>query len=421
MNQTACSREYIIPLALVILLIGLTSCTSGGTPAHVVLLTPASSASQQAQSQQEQGLSTPLAKHTHPLYLKGKTPSLSWIVGNDCQRGVQAYLRSAATNPDAALVGTGWVNPINGNLITGSNNCVVGSNSMDTVVQLVHSKGGMVYLTITMATEGSDAWTHQQAADYVDQATIDSGYIDTIVQEVTRASYDGVIMDLEGVDGNHPNIQQLFATFNKRLHTALQSLHKWDGIALIHKVSDHDDTYRLNAFENWSLLAPTVDFFVIMALDHSILTPGPGVSLDWLNQIVVYALQTMPDMLPHLIWELPFYGNSWYWQAGSWVSDGSITYQDAQALIQRVAPAQIDTSASNVNDSYTPHLVYTDASNVKHALWYLTPKSLYNLIKSFEQKLSQEPQFANGMLQISFWWRTTQEPQEFWSMLDTLY
>jgi spore germination protein YaaH len=272
-----------------------------------------------------------------------------------------------------------------------------------------------------MATEGSDAWTHQQAADYVDQATTNSHYIDTIVQEVMRANYDGVIMDLEGVDGNHPMIQQLFATYNQRLHAALQPLHKWYGIALIHKVSDHDDTYRLNAFEDWHLLAPIADFLVIMALDHSIFTPGPGVSLDWLNQMVAYALQTMPGMLPHLIWELALYGASWHSQAGSWVSDGSVTYQQAQALIEQVSPAQIDTSASNVNDSYTPHLIYTDASGVRHALWYFTPKSLYNVIVSFRQTLSQKPQFAHGLLQIAVWWRTTQEPQEFWSMLDTLY
>jgi spore germination protein YaaH len=334
---------------------------------------------------------------------------------------MQAYLRSAATNPDAALVGTGWIDPTNGSLIRGSNHCVDGSDSMDSVVQLVHSKGGMAYLTITMDTEDPDAWTHQQAADYIDQATTNSHYIDTIVQEVTRANYDGVIMDLEGVDSTHPNIQQLFATYNQHLHAALQALHKWYGIALIHKVSDHDDTYRLNAFEDWRLLAPTADFLVIMALDESIFTPGPGVSLDWLKQMVAYALQTMPDMLPRLIWELPLYGSSWHLQAGNWVSDGSVTYQQAQALLQQVSPAQTDASASNVNDSYTPHLVYTDASGVKHALWYFTPKSLYNLAVSFQQILSQKPQFDHGLLRIAVWWRTTQEPQEFWSMLDTLY
>ncbi|MGZ3611297.1 MAG: DNA gyrase subunit A, partial [Ktedonobacteraceae bacterium] len=134
--------------------------------------------------------------------------------------------------------------------------------------------------------------------DYMIVATKKGEVKKTAMDEFEVVRRSGLIaMDLEGDDGNHPMIQQLFATYNQRLHAALQPLHKWYGIALIHKVSDHDDTYRLNAFENWHLLAPTADFLVIMALDHSIFTPGPGVSLDWLNQMVAYALQTMPDML----------------------------------------------------------------------------------------------------------------------------
>ena len=83
--------------------------------------------------------------------MRGKVASLGWIVGRDCQRGLQAYLKTADSNPDAALVGTGWVDPTNGHLINGqSNNCMPGSLSMDNVVQLVHSKGGMAYLTVAM-------------------------------------------------------------------------------------------------------------------------------------------------------------------------------------------------------------------------------------------------------------------------------
>src|SRR6202165_1096238 len=118
----------------------------------------------------------------------GKVASLGWIVGRDCQRGIQAYLKTAATNPDVALVGTGWVDPTTGKLINGEhNNCMPGSLSMDNVVQLVHSKGGMAYLTITMETDGSaTAWTSQQQSDYIAKATTDAGYIDTIVNEVKR-------------------------------------------------------------------------------------------------------------------------------------------------------------------------------------------------------------------------------------------
>src|ERR1700686_3961247 len=136
----------------------------------------------------------------------GKVASLGWIVGRDCQRGIQAYLKTAATNPDAALVGTGWVDPTTGKLINGEHNiCMPGSLSMDNVIQLVHSKGGMAYLTITMETDGSaTAWTSQQQSDYIAKAATDQGYVDNIVHEVQRANYDGVIMDLEAGDPNYP-------------------------------------------------------------------------------------------------------------------------------------------------------------------------------------------------------------------------
>ena len=351
------------------------------------------------------------------VLLKGKTASLSWIYGRDCLRGMQAYLQSASADPDAALVGTGWVNPADGSLINGHNNCVAGGPSMDTVVQLVHSRGGIAYLTITMNTEGPDPWSVQQAAAYIDKATTDQGYIDTIIHEVVRAGYDGVIMDLEGVDHSYPAIQQVFTMYNQRLWTALQALHKWYGIALIPKVQDND----YNFFQNWRLLAHAADFVVIMAVDESYFTPGPAVSLPWLRHLLTYALQTMPEMVPRIIWELPLYGDIWHWENNGWVFDDSITFHAAQALVQQATPTHIDAQASNMQDTYAPHVVYTDASGVKHAVWYPTGKSLCTIINDFWQILKQEPRFGNSRLQIAVWWRTTQEPQDFWPLLDKLY
>src|SRR5437016_1770615 len=197
------------------------------------------------QSQQQAPTSDP---NTHHL-LNGKMASLGWIVGRDCQRGLRAYLQTADTNPDAALVGTGWLDPTTGTFISGqNNNCTPGS----------------------------------------------------------------FIMDLEAGLATYPNIQQLFTSFNQRVWAALKPLHKWYGIALIHKLSDHDDYYTLNAFENWSLLAHAADFIVVMAVDQSYFTPGPTVSVPWLKQLLAYVLQTMPDMLPRIIWELPLYGATWH-------------------------------------------------------------------------------------------------------------
>jgi hypothetical protein len=177
------SLLLILPILLVVFL---ASCVAGGSSTN---------------SPRKAGHEQPSRV---PVLLKGKTASLSWMYGRDCLRGMQAYLQSAGADPDAALVGTGWVNPAHGSLLNGHNNCVAGGPSMDRVVQLVHSRGGMAYLTITMNTEGPDPWSVQQAAAYIEKATTDQGYLDTIVHEVVRAGYDGVIMDLEGVDHSYP-------------------------------------------------------------------------------------------------------------------------------------------------------------------------------------------------------------------------
>lgn len=405
------SRARIILLILlpiiILLVVGGARILAPQTPA-LVMIYPDSLQSQQS--------SAP------PRFLHGKVASLGWIVGRDCQRGMQAYLQTASTNPDAALVGTGWVDPTNGQLINGqSNNCVPGSLSMDNVVQLVHSKGGMAYLTITMETDGtSQAWTSQQQSDYIATATTNQSYINVIVHEVIRANYDGVIMDMEAGDANYPNIQQLFAEYNQRVWAALKPLHKFYGIALIHKLSDHDDYYHLNAFENWSLLAHDADFVVIMAVDQSFFTPGPTVSIPWLKQLLAYTLKTMPGMLPRVIWELPLYGASWHLEGGQWVFDTGVTYQDAQALISQIPPAQIDATASNLNDPTSAHLVYTDSSGVEHSMWYHTAKNLYYIITNFKSILQQVPQFRNSHLQIAVWYRATWEPGDLWPMIDNV-
>jgi hypothetical protein len=353
--------------------------------------------------------------------LNGKIASLSWIVGQDCQRGLQAYLHTADLLPDAALVGTGWLDPTNGRLITGkSNNCVAKNAGMDSVVQLIHRHGGMAYLTITMMTDGAtDAWTSQQQAEYITRAATAQSYIDTIVHEVLRANYDGVIMDLESAPPDYPTIQQSFALYNQHLWGALKAHQKLYGIALVHKESDHDSYYALNGFQDWRLLAHSADFIVIMALDQSYATPGPSVSLSWLKQILAYAQQTMPDMLPHMIWELPLYGNSWHQSNKEWIFDGLINYQEAQHTRSQVADTRIDTSASNLDGAADTYLVYRDEAGVKHALWYHTARNLYTIITTFSQELEGTPEFGAAVPQIAVWYRSTQEPGELWPMLVT--
>ena len=407
--------RYILPISLALLVLFLTSWAFVAAPKGGAWLI---SAYQLQQNQQTTNTNPP---PTTKL-MSGKVASLGWIVGKDCQRGMQAYLQTANSNPDAALVGTGWLDPTTGLFINGqSNNCLSGSLSMDNVVQLVHSKGGMAYFTVTMMTDGSaQAWTSQQQSDYIAKATTDPTYINSIVHEVLRAHYDGVIMDLEAGSVNYPNIQQLFTTFNQRVWAALKPLHKLYGIALIHKLSDHDDYYSLNGFENWSLLGHAADFIVVMAVDQSYYQPGPTVSIPWLRQLLAYTLQTMPQMLPHIVWELPLYGATWTLQGGQWVFAGGVNYADGVALVNQIPASQIDTANSNLNDLTCAHLVYTDSSGVQHSLWYHTAKNLYYIISNFRQILAQTPQFHHSNLQIAVWYRATWEPSNVWKLVDPI-
>ncbi len=380
-----------------------------GSPQFLLNSQPISNIPQQITSVDDQRL------------LHGKAPTLSWIVGKECQQGVQAYLRTAAINPDAALVGTGWIDPTNGSLIQSeSNNCVPGSLSMDSVVQLIHSKGGMAYLTLTIMTDaGTNSWTAQQETDYIIQGTTHQSYIDKIVQEVQRLNYDGVVMDLEGTDANRPGIAHYFATFNQKVWAALKPLQKKYGIALIHKLNDHDDYYDINGFEDWRLLGHTADFIVIMALDQSYFTPGPTVSVPWLKQLLAYTLQTMPQMLPHIIWELPFYGATWRLENGNWVFNSNINDKVAIDLVATIPTTRIDQTASDLNDATAAHLTYTDSAGIQRTVWYPSTKNLVNIVTEFRQVLKQTPQFQNSQLAIAVWYRASWEPDDVWSPLDT--
>ena len=128
----------------------------------------------------------------------------------------------------------------------------------------------------------------------------------------------------------------------------------------------------------------------------------------------------MPQMLPHVIWELPLYGATWRMQGGKWVFDDGVNYSDGEVLVSQIAQSQIDTAASDLNDPTCAHLVYTDSKGVKHSLWFHTAKNLYYVISNFEKILKQVPQFGQSNLQIAVWYRATWEPGDVWSLIDNI-
>lgn len=143
--------------------------------------------------------------------------------------------------------------------------------------------------------------------------------------------------------------------------------------------------------------------------------------MPWLQQLLAYTMRMMPQMLAHIVWELPLYGNTWHMANGQWAFDGLIDYQDAMHIVDSLNLSQIDQAQSNLQDPYQPHLVYTDSSGVKQSLWFMNGLSLRNIMHDFQNILRQQSQFARGNLQFAIWWSTTAEPADFWQKVDALY
>ena len=97
--------RFIVPLLLLVCVMILAG--------HALVNAPINELSMQQLNIQQ----APAVSSLH--LLNGKTASLSWIYGHDCNSGIQAYLQSAAHNPDAALLGPGWVDPTSGKLANG--------------------------------------------------------------------------------------------------------------------------------------------------------------------------------------------------------------------------------------------------------------------------------------------------------------
>jgi hypothetical protein len=123
-------------------------------------------------------------------------------------------------------------------------------------------------------------------------------------------------------------------------------------------------------------------------------------------------------MLPHIIWELPFYGATWRLDNGNWVFNSGINDKVAQNLIADIPAAQIDQTASNLNDATSVHITYTDSSGIQRTVWYPSGKNLVNIVTEFRQILNQTPQFQHSQLAVAFWYRAAWEPDDVWTPLD---
>jgi hypothetical protein len=105
---------------------------------------------------------------------------------------------------------------------------------------------------------------------------------DNLVQFVLKQHYDGLDIDLEVIKGADRNN---FSLFMEELSQKLHQQNKKLSICVYVKTSD-DDSWDGPRAQDWKRLGQAVDEFKIMAFNYSMIKPGPGTPVYWLDQMI---------------------------------------------------------------------------------------------------------------------------------------
>ncbi|HEY8498489.1 MAG TPA: glycosyl hydrolase family 18 protein [Limnochordales bacterium] len=171
--------------------------------------------------------------------------------------------------------------------------------------------------------------------------------VDQIARLVTEGGYGGVQIDLENVD---PAQRQQLTQFLQRLAERIRPTGATLSIAVPAKTWDDPNNGWSGAFD-YRAIAAVVDQVVVMTYDEHWVTSaaGPIASLPWVQDVVRYAIQTVPA--DKLLVGIAGYGYDWP-SAGGMAT--MLKAPDAVALAQRKGvPILWDAGAQVPYFSYT--------------------------------------------------------------------
>ncbi len=132
--------------------------------------------------------------------------------------------------------------------------------------------------------------------------------IEAIVALVEQWDYDGIDIDYESFPlSTRDDFSDFIETLSARLHANGRLL----SIA-VHAKTDDQGTWEGAAAQDWTRLAPAVDFFKIMTYDYTSgasREPGPIGPPEWSGDVLAYAATVMD--LSKVRLGLHFYGYRW--------------------------------------------------------------------------------------------------------------
>ncbi|NPV79917.1 MAG: SH3 domain-containing protein [Firmicutes bacterium] len=273
----------------------------------------------------------------------------------------------------------------NGNLISSNN---------DQVVRQLRSNGIETYALI-----------HNYRSSQFDQGVAHSVLrseelrlkaIRNIMDILEQGHFDGINVDLENV---HPGDRSYYTRFIQELSTVLRPRGKKVTISVPAKSRDLPGTAWFGAFDYYSL-GKIADKVMIMAYDeHSPVSgPGPVASINWVREVIRYAMTQMPKSKIYL--GIPAYGYDWplYWGG----SVEAVSYRQAVSRAARsgVEPQWDESSAS----CYYRYSIPAG----QHEVWFENGTSLAAKVRLVKQY---------GLAGIAVW-RLGYEEKEFWQIIN---
>lgn len=227
----------------------------------------------------------------------------------------------------------------------------------------------------------------------LDDPKVRSQSIRSITEQVRQAGFDGVTIDFEALPLTS---RDSFTAFVRELSALLRNEGRGLVLALEAKRSDAPMDSGADAHD-YAALAQYADYVGIMTYDqHGRWSgPGPVAAIDWVEEVVRYAIQHIPR--EKLLLGIAGYGYNWG-------SDGSINYLSADEAL--ALSRQVGASIQWDDRAQVPHFSYSQ-NGIAHQVWFENSYSV-------SRKVSLVQRY--GLAGVALW-RIGYEDARMWDIL----
>ncbi|AZO93235.1 glycosyl hydrolase family 18 protein [Halocella sp. SP3-1] len=216
-----------------------------------------------------------------------------------------------------------------------------------------------------------------------------------LIPFLNKYGFQGININMEGVKYSN---KEPFTEFIKKVTSKLHEHNIKIGLSIPAKVENNKDSTWSGAYD-YHILGEIVDSIIIMAYDYHWPggPPGPIAPLNWIQDVIDYAIIEIP--IEKIFLALGLYGYDWTIDSDKRAS--GLIYSQVMNIASKYK-LQIDWD----QESSSPYFLYKE-NNEAHEVWFENKVSIARKLK-----LIQEYQLAG----VAFW-RPGQEDPGIWQLI----